>query len=140
MSFTASGSSLNTPGETQTANQVAPVKILSGINLGNPWFTTASFTQPSTVAFGSSGRNILSGPGLIGLNLSLSKAFRITERLKAELRCETFNFTNTPQFNNPNTSLTSSSYGYVTGTLGSGTGVNGTGGGRVVQLGATVTF
>jgi hypothetical protein len=52
----------------------------------------------------------------------------------------TFNLTNTPQFSNPQGSLTSSSFGYVTGTLSSGTGVNGTGGGRAVQLGAKVSF
>jgi hypothetical protein len=57
-----------------------------------------------------------------------------------ELRAETFNFTNTPQFSNPQGSLTSSTFGYVTGTLGSGTGVNGTGGGRVLQLGLKVMF
>jgi hypothetical protein len=140
MTFTASGTSLNTPGETQTANQVAPVQILSGINTGNSWFSQNSFTQPTGVAFGTSGRNILSGPGLFGINLALSKTFKVTERLHLEVRCETFNFTNTPQFSNPSTSLTSSTYGYVTGTVGSGTGVNGTGGGRAVQLGAKVTF
>jgi hypothetical protein len=116
------------------------VQILHGINTGNPWFSVGSFTQPTAVAFGSSGRNILSGPGLFGLNLALSKTFKVTERLRAEIRAETFNLTNTPQFNNPSTSLTSSTYGYVTSTLGSGTGVNGTGGGRVLQLGAKINF
>ena len=33
-----------------------------------------------------------------------------------------------------------SNFGFITGTLSSGTGVNGTGGGRVVQLGAKITF
>jgi hypothetical protein len=136
----ASGASLNTPNEQQTANQVAPVQILHGINTGNQWFSTASFAQPTGITFGNSGRNILSGPGLFGLNLSLFKTFSITERAKFELRCETFNFTNTPQFSNPSNSTTSSTFGYVTGTIGSGTGVNGTGGGRSVQLGAKITF
>jgi hypothetical protein len=77
---------------------------------------------------------------LFGLNLGLSKSFHFTERIGMEVRAETFNFTNTPQFSNPSTSLTSSTYGYVTGTVGSGTGVNGTGGGRAVQLGAKLTF
>jgi len=140
MMVTASGSSLNTPGETQTADQVAPVQLLHGIALGNPWFSQSSFTQPTGVRFGTSGRNIFSGPGLFGLNLSLSKNFRFTERWNLELRAETFNFTNTPQFANPNTSLTSSTFGYVTGTVGSGTGVNGTGGGRALQLGVKVSF
>ncbi|HKE20812.1 MAG TPA: TonB-dependent receptor [Bryobacteraceae bacterium] len=138
--ISASGSSLNTPGETQTANQVAPVEVLHGINTGNQWFSTASFSQPTGVTFGSTGRNILSGPGLFGLNLSLFKNFKFSERVNMELRAETFNFTNTPQFSNPQGSLTNSSFGYVTGTLGSGTGVNGTGGGRSVQLGAKLVF
>jgi hypothetical protein len=136
----ASGSSLNTPGESQTANQVGPLQILHGINVGNPWFNTSSFNQPTGVAFGTSGRNPFSGPGLLTVNLALFKSFRIHERYNIELRAESFNFTNTPQFSNPQTSITSSTYGYVTGTLGSGTGVNGTGGGRAIQLGAKVTF
>jgi hypothetical protein len=140
LTFGASGSSLNTPGESQTADQVAPVDTPHGINVGNPWFSQASFTQPTGVRFGTSGRNIISGPGLFGLNLSLSKSFQFTERIKLELRAETFNFTNTPQFSNPGTSLTSSTYGYVTGTVGSGTGVNGTGGGRALQLGVKMSF
>jgi hypothetical protein len=136
----ASGSSLNTPGETQTANQVAPVSYPKGINVGNPWFSTTSFTQPTGVNFGTSGRNPFSGPGLFILNASLFKTIRINERVGIELRLETFNATNTPEFSNPNTSITSSTYGYVTGTIGSGTGVNGTGGGRAVQLGSKITF
>ncbi len=139
-SVTASGSSLNTPGETQTANQVASVQLEHGINTGNLWFNTSSFSQPTGVVFGTSGRNIISGPGLFALNLSLFKNFKIRERANVELRCETFNLTNTPQFANPSASTTSSTYGYVTSTIGSGTGVNGTGGGRALQLGAKVSF
>jgi len=138
--ISASGSSLNTPGETQTADQVGPVSILHGINLGNQWFSTSSFVQPTGVRFGTSGRNILSGPGLYALNMSLGKHFKITERFDLEVRAESFNLTNTPQFSNPNGSLTSSTFGYVTGTVGSGTGVNGTGGGRAIQLGVRVNF
>ncbi len=139
-SIGASGSSLNTPGESQTADQVAPVQILHGINTGNQWFATGSFSQPTGVRFGTTGRNIISGPGLFALNLSLSKTFRVGERFRAEFRAETFNFTNTPEFSNPQGSLTNASFGYVTGTVGSGTGVNGTGGGRALQLGVRVLF
>jgi hypothetical protein len=49
--------------------------------------------------------------------------------------------TNTPQFSNPNTgSIGTANFGIITSTLSSGTGVNGTGGGRVVQLGAKLVF
>jgi hypothetical protein len=137
---TANGGSLNSPGSTQTANQIAPVTYAHGINVGNPWFSTSSFAQPVGVVFGSVGRNNMFGPGLFALNASLFKHIKITERIDMELRGEAFQLTNTPQFNNPQNSLTSSTFGYVTGTQGSGSGVNGVGGGRAVQLGVKMTF
>ncbi|HYW48483.1 MAG TPA: TonB-dependent receptor [Bryobacteraceae bacterium] len=143
--ITANGGALNTPGETQTANQVAPVQILHGIGPGNPWFSTASFTQPvGAGVFGTSGRNILSGPGMFRIDLSMFKTFQVTERFKMEVRAESFDLTNTPAFNNPNNSCCSSNnanFGVITGTVGSGTGVNGIGAfGRYLQLGAKLTF
>ena len=140
VTVTASGSSLNTPGETQTANQVAPVQILKGINTGNLWFSTSSFAQPTGVAFGNTGRNIFSGPGLFALNASVFKNIKVGERVNIEVRGESFNLTNTPQFGQPQGLLTNATFGYVTSTLGSGTGVNGVGGGRSVQLGMKVSF
>ena len=140
MTITANGGSLAAPGNTQTANQIAPVQILHGINTGNPWFSRSSFAQPVGAVFGNTGRNILSGPGFFQLQLSLFKNFKINERFNAQLRAESFNVTNTPQFANPSTSLTSQTFGYITSTAGSGTGVNGTGGGRVLQLGFRLTF
>jgi outer membrane receptor protein involved in Fe transport len=143
---TADGGSLNSPGTTQTANQIAPVTYPHGINVGNPWFSTSSFAQPTGVTFGSSGRNDLFGPALFALNASLFKHFKITERFDLELRGEGFQITNTPQFSNPTTSgttqasLTSATFGYVTSTLGTGSGVNGVGGGRAFQFGVKLTF
>jgi hypothetical protein len=82
----------------------------------------------SAGVFGTTGRNILSGPGLFRLDFSLFKTFAFTERIKMEIR-------------NPNGSLTSSSFGQVTGTVSSGTGVNGVGTfGRALQIGAKLTF
>jgi hypothetical protein len=140
LTFTANGGTLNLPGSTQTADQVGDVQTLGGINTGNPWFSTASFAQPAGLRFGTSGRNIYSGPGLFGLNAALSRRIDLTERFHLEIRAEAFNLSNTPQFSNPNTSLTSSSFGYVTGTIGSGSGANGTGGGRAMQFSARVLF
>jgi hypothetical protein len=133
------GGTLKTPGNTQTPNQVAPIQILKGINT-SPWLTTASFAQPTGAVFGNLGRNPISGPGLFDLNVSLFKDFKFGERWQFELRCDSFNLTNTPEFANPVTDITSSSFGHITSTLGTGTGVNGTGGGRALQLGAKLTF
>jgi hypothetical protein len=138
ISYSASG--LQAPGNGNSPNQIADVHILHGINTGNPWFSTSSFAAPAPLVFGSVGRNSISGPGLFGLNFALFKTIRFSDRLSLELRGEAFNFLNTPQFANPGGTLGNSNFGFVTNTLGSGTGVNGVGGGRAVQLGAKMIF
>jgi len=138
ISYSASG--LQAPGNGNSPNQIADVHILHGINTGNPWFSTSSFAPPAPLVFGSVGRNSISGPGLFGLNFALFKTIRFSDRLSLELRGEAFNFLNTPQFANPGGTLGNSNFGFVTNTLGSGTGVNGVGGGRAVQLGAKMIF
>ncbi|HEY7351866.1 MAG TPA: TonB-dependent receptor [Terriglobales bacterium] len=50
---------------------------------------------------GSAGRNLITGPGYINLNLSLFKEFALTEHAKLQTRLETFNTLNTPHFQNP---------------------------------------
>ena len=98
MTFLANGTSLNTPGETQTADQVGAVQILHGINTGNPWFSTSSFAEPTGVRFGTSGRNILSGPALFYPE-HVAPDFQSHGALQnGAARRETFNLTNTPQF------------------------------------------
>ncbi len=140
LTFTGSNSLNLGSGGTTTLNQVAPVQILDGINTGNPWFATASFAQTGVSNVqGSTGRNIWSGPGLFALNASLKRTIVVGERKFVDLKLETINATNTPQFSNPNTGF-GSNFGFITGTISSGTGVNGTGGGRVVQLGAKFAF
>jgi len=48
------------------------------------------------------------------LDFSLFKSFRIMERMRAELRGEAFNLTNTPLFGNPGTVLNTPTFGVVT--------------------------
>jgi hypothetical protein len=135
MTFGANGTALNTPGARQTADQVSEVTKLYGINTpargGSPWFSLASFVQPTGVRFGTSGRNILSGPGFFNLDGSIFKIFNFSERIKAEIRGEAFSATNTPQFSRPTTDVSNSNYGYITGVDG---------GARGLQLGFKVTF
>jgi hypothetical protein len=135
--FTASSSNLLAPGNTQTPNLVAPVQILHGVGLGNPWFSTSSFAAPTGTSFGNVGRNFLSGPGFFNLDASLAKSIRFTERLNLELRLEAFGVTNTPQFffgsgngTVAGVTLGSSSFGQITNATG----------GRQLELGAKLTF
>jgi len=96
---TASSASLNAPNNTQTADQVLPtVTKLGGIGPGNPYFDPKAFVAVTAVRFGTSGRDILRGPGVFNTNLSLFRSFPIAERLSLQFRAESYNTTNTPHF------------------------------------------
>lgn len=139
LTFFADANQLNAPGSSQLANQVKPFKKRYGIGTGNPWFDTTSFTQPVGPVLGNSGVNIYSGPGLFAFDSSLFRTIPIRDSVSLELRMDAFNALNHPVFANPTTSLTSASYGYVTGTAGNG--VNGTAGApRALQFAGTITF
>ena len=89
---------------------------------------------------GNVGRNQFYGPGYIQDNLSVFKTFAIWENVSLVTRADAFQLSNSPQFNSPQSSITSTTFGQVTSTIGSGTGINGIGGGRSIQLSATVRF
>jgi hypothetical protein len=132
-----SSSGLSAPGNTQTPQLVAPVRILHGVGPGNPWFSTSSFASVAGPTFGNVGRNYLSGPNFFDLDASLAKSIRMTERFHLELRLEAFGATNTPQFffagnggTADGTKLGSTSFGQITNASG----------GRVLELGAKLTF
>jgi hypothetical protein len=66
--------------------------------------------------YGTSGRNTITGPGIVSLDASLNKFFRFTERQNLEFRWEVFNAPNHPIFAPPGTSLRNPNYGVITST------------------------
>ena len=143
MYFTANGTSLAAPGNTQTPDLVSPVKILHGVGVSNPWFTASSFAAPTDPgSFGNVGRNYLSGPAYFDLDAALSKSIRFTERFNLDLRLEAFGATNTPQFFFANTNGTPSGGTAAGTTLGSSSfgDITSATGGRVLQLGLKFNF
>ncbi len=91
------------------------------------WFNTAAFTDrvgddftkqstPSVYRFGTSARNTIIGPGIVNIDLSLNKSFRVTERQRVEFRFETFNTPNHPNWGQPGTTLRTATYGVITST------------------------
>ena len=160
---TANAASINTGGQTQTANLVKPYHVSHGIGgngSANTWFDTASFAQPvgctgyaiatpttvtcpitPGVTVGNLGRNTFYGPGYIQDNASIFKTFAVREGIGVDVRMDVFQVSNTPQFSNPSSSITSGTFGQITGTVGSGQGVvNSTGGGRALQLAGVFHF
>jgi hypothetical protein len=67
---------------------------------------------------GNVGRNAYIGPGVFNWDFSTMKRFWFGERVNLEFRFESFNFANHPNWNNPNTNLTSPQYGQITSARG----------------------
>jgi hypothetical protein len=66
---------------------------------------------PARGTFGSLGRNTLTSDSQLGLSIGLHKSFVITERTRLEFRAETFNLTNTVNYNPADSVLTSPNFG-----------------------------
>ena len=62
----------------------------SSAKVGNAgtFFDTSAFARVTEVRFGNTGRNILRGPGVVNLDLSLFRTFRLTDRYKLQFRAE----------------------------------------------------
>lgn len=67
------------------------------------------------VRFGTSGRNIVRGPGIVSVNGSLFRTVPLTERFSLQIRAEAYNVSNTPHFDNPATDASNPvSFGTIT--------------------------
>ena len=78
------------------------------------WFTTEAFRTAAAGTFGNAGRNLLQGPGTFNLDFSVQRVFTIKERFKLQFRAEFFNGLNHTLLNNPDTTVTSGTFGRIT--------------------------
>jgi hypothetical protein len=78
-------------------------RTLGDIILGRPerWFDPTAFSLPAAGTYGSAGRNILIGPGVSTVDMSLFKNTRFWERLTVQFRAEAFNLLNRTNFGLP---------------------------------------
>jgi hypothetical protein len=114
----------------------------------------SALLPPAFGTFGTMGRNIFRDTGFHNVDLSISKAFKFGERLKAQFRVETFNIFNHPNFANPNGGTSTYGQGATAdpsqgGTFGCGCAtpdnaafnpVLGSGSNRAIQLGLKFIF
>jgi hypothetical protein len=81
---------------------------------------SAIFARPAAGTFSTqNARGVVYGPGFQNHNIGLLKDFSVTERHKIQFRAEAFNWVNHPNWNNPNTTPTSASFGKVQDKSGS---------------------
>jgi Carboxypeptidase regulatory-like domain/TonB-dependent Receptor Plug Domain len=97
---------------------------------------------------GDLGRNAISGFGMTQVDISLTRRFNLTERWNIEFRTDAFNVLNHPNFANPGSNLSFSTFGLSTqmlnhGLSGLGGGLNPlyqVGGPRSLQLSLKLQF
>jgi hypothetical protein len=138
--MTASGTVVNTPNNTQTADLVGSYKILDTIGAKGPWFDTSQFVQPSGVRFGNTERNQFYGPGGYSLDLSVFRIFPMGGQKRLEVRIEAGNILNVPVFANPQGNVTSGTFGQIRGIAGGTALTNAAYIERQVRLGLRFTF
>jgi hypothetical protein len=110
------------------------------------------FSQNGTVlypqavgSFGDMGRNIFRGPGFVNLDASVSKIWKLTERIQLQMRGEMFNVANHANFaagsvGNDLTSPNSLGRAGATPDVQKSNPVIGSGGSRHIQLGAKIIW
>jgi hypothetical protein len=89
-------------------NWVRNPNLPSGDRTIDRWFDT-TFVEPTPAGvgqIGNAGRNLIIGPGVKNFDFLLSRSFVMPwEGHAVQFRFESFNFTNTPAFGNPNTAV-----------------------------------
>ncbi|MBI3207632.1 MAG: TonB-dependent receptor plug domain-containing protein [Candidatus Solibacter usitatus] len=155
--FTILDSTINANlGESSRPNRIAAGNNTSGQGrkgIDYPWYNPAAFVHtPGCVnatprvctkdqygfipfAPGNSGRNILDGPGLFNTNLTMMKNFWMAERKRVQIRWETFNIWNHPNFQLPNRNYNETAAGVLSSAAASGNG-----GPRVMQFALRYEF
>jgi hypothetical protein len=118
INITASNSNLGGFNLTQRPDQIKEVNMTKRVGSDGTWFDTTAFQSTTAARFGTSGYNSLRGPGYANWDFGVFRQINITENVNVSLRMESFNFTNTPHFDAPERSITSSNFGKVTTSYG----------------------
>lgn len=92
--------------------------VVGNPNLSNPdpaqWINPAAFAFPQFGSFGDAGRNVVQGPPLHTTNFSAIKEVPLAETVDLQLRLETFNLFNKPNFLAPNIFFGTPGFGQIT--------------------------
>jgi hypothetical protein len=81
------------------------------------YFDTSVYSQPAAFTFGNEPifSPVLRAHGVRNFDLSFFKSFTVRTGLTAQVRIEALNAFNRVQFSSPNTSVTSSTFGVISG-------------------------
>ena len=98
-------------GSRTPANVTIRPDHLRDANLSNPaknrWFDVSAFAPPQPGRFGTSAKGVIKGPHSNVLHSTVSKNFLFRERFRFRVEAVATNLTNTPNYRDPNTNITS---------------------------------
>jgi hypothetical protein len=77
------------------------------------WFNASAFSMPAFGTFGNTGRNTLTGPAYVNVNLGLVKRIRFAQTARLELRAEVFNLLDRANFDLPDAFFGSPTFGRI---------------------------
>ena len=107
--------------------------VVPGGRTRTAWINTACYSLPPLGTFGNSGAYTLVGPGLFTVDFGLHRNFSIKEKMRLQVRWETFNTTNHTNFTLGGTTFTavgSSSAGVISSAFSN----------RVMQVALKLNF
>lgn len=120
----------NSNGATQRPNVLGSTQ---GPKSLTEYFNTSAYSVPAPYTYGTAGRNSLRGPGYTDVDFSLFRDFPIFERITLQLRAESFNILNHPNFANPDGVFEDANFGKITA-------INGSSSPREFQFAGRLTF
>lgn len=95
------------------------------------FFNTSCLVQQNPIRYGTSGRSVITGPGTIGIDLSVRKHFTFhSEKWRLQFRSEFFNAVNHANWNPPGKLLGNSGLGRITSARDP----------RIIQFGLKLAF
>jgi hypothetical protein len=103
--------SLGTGFSIDRANQILANPYLPNKGV-NGWLNPEAFARPNDGVWGNAAQNI-QGPGIITINMGLTRKFHFREKQSIEFRAEAFNMPNHLNPNNPVTVLNSQNFGKI---------------------------
>jgi hypothetical protein len=117
-------------GGTQRADVLRDPVLPSDQRSVSKWFDTSAFAQPALYTFGNSGRDSMRAPGIVSVDLSILRNFRLTERSTLQFRGESLNAINHTNLSSPVAALGNGSFGQINTSRPA----------RVMQIGMKVRF
>jgi hypothetical protein len=114
----------------------------SGPRTPKEWFNKKAFVQPEPGTVGNSGRNVIIGPNLHSIDVSVNKLTRVAEHVSVQFRAKIINAFNRANLGLPTVDFNSTTFGAISETpdVTAGNPRLGEGGPRVVQFALKLLF